>query len=158
MSWQRRGPASASGLVQQVWTDPDRFAQPQREKKLLCARGVWAGQEALMETQLGTALSPQLWALQRCREHGGGACSRSIFLGGHPRVCSPRLSSSLCLGKQADLCFSASHLALEALWGFSPIFVDTHLALEALWGFSPICVDTALLLLCLLLNSCEATV
>ena len=104
-------------LCNKVWTDPDRFAQPQREKKLLYSRGVWAGQEALMETQLGTAPSPRLWALQRCRERGGGACSRTIFLGGQPRVCSPWPSSSLCSVKQADLCFSASHLALEALWG-----------------------------------------
>lgn len=94
-----------------------------------------------METQLGTALSPQLWALQRCREHGGGACSRSIFLGGHPRVCSPRPSSSLCLGKQR----TCASLLLTWL-------------LKHSGGFSPICVDTALLLLCLLLNSREATV
>lgn len=68
-----------------------------------------------METQLGTAPSPRLWALQRCRERGGGAGSRSSSSWGHPCVCSPRPSSSLCSGKQADLCCSAAHLALEAL-------------------------------------------
>ena len=105
-------------LCSKVWTDPDRSLSPSGKRSCSVPMGSArpgssdgdpAGNSPV-SLALGCAASQGMWERS--------ALQRQLFLallGGSSLCVLPQAEQQPCSGRQADLCFSASHLALDAL-------------------------------------------